>query len=116
MLKTSRFTERIAVFRKEKQTDSNGDLINAFISIGEFYACFKFLSGSETIKSGVIAKNTVSIRLRWDKKAEKITANCIAKWNDKAINIISVLPDMETRHYIDLVGEIGVINDANLMG
>ena len=59
MLKTSRFTERIAVFRKEKQTDSNGDLINAFVSIGEFYACFKFLSGSEIIKSGVIAKNTV---------------------------------------------------------
>lgn len=116
MLKTSRFTERIAVFRKEKQRDNNGDLINILTPIGEFYACFKFLSGSETIKSGVIAKNTVSIRLRWDKKAEKITANCIAKWNDKAINIVSVSPDMETRAYIDLVGEIGVINSDNLMG
>ena len=116
MIKTSRFTERITVFRKEKQTDNNGDLINALTLIGEFYACFKFLSGSETIKSGVIAKNTVSIRLRWDKKASQITANCKAKWGEKAINIISVLPDMETRAYIDLVGEIGVINGDNLMG
>lgn len=116
MIKTSRFTERISVFRKEKQRDNNGDLINVLTPIGDFYACFKFLSGSETIKSGVIAKNTVSIRLRWDKKANEITANCIIEWQNKSINIISVLPDMETRAYIDLVGEIGVINNDNLMG
>ena len=116
MLKTSRFTERISVFRKEKQTDSNGDLINAFTLIGEFYACFKFLSGSETIKSGIIAKNAVSIRLRWDKVSETITANDLIEWNGKTINILSVLPEMVTRRYIDLVGEIGVIDSDNLMG
>lgn len=116
MIKTSSFTEKISVFRKEKQRDSNGYLINTLVLIGEFYANFKFNSGKETIKNGIIASNNVSIRLRWDKNAIKITANDIVKWQDKSINIKAVLPDMATRRYIDLVGEIGVINDSNLMG
>ena len=116
MLLTSRFTEKIKVFRKEKKRDNNGDLINTLSLIGELYACFKFNSGSETIKSGIIAKNAVSIRLRWDKVSETITANDLIEWNNKTINILSVLPEMVTRRYIDLVGEIGVIDSDNLMG
>ena len=68
---------------------------------------------NEFIKSGIASSNNVSIRLRWDSKADKITANTVVIWTDKTINITAVLPDMDTRAYIDLVGEIGIANSNN---
>jgi len=116
MLKTSKLSEKIHVFRKEKQRDSSGYLINSFNFLFTLYANLKFNSGSETISAAVISKNNVSIRVRWDEKSEQIKENDIIKWKNKTINILAVLPEMDTRRYIDIVGEIGVINDDNLMG
>lgn len=116
MQKTSSFTEKITVFRKEKTRDSIGYLVNTLSELGSFYANFKFNSGSETIKSGIIANTMLSVRLRWDSKSELITQNDIIKWKDKTLNIKAVLPDMATRRYIDLVCDFGVINLENMNG
>lgn len=116
MLKTSKFIEKIEVFRKVETQDSQGDIVNNIVSVAILWADIRFLNGKEFIKSGIASSNSVSIRLRWDSKSDKITANNIVKWKDKIINITAVLPDMETRAYIDLVGEIGITNSNNMLG
>ena len=116
MLKTSKFIEKIEILKKVETQDSQGDIVNNIVSVAILWADIRFLNGKEFIKSGIASSNSVSIRLRWDSKADKITANDIVKWKDKIINITAVLPDMETRAYIDLVGEIGITNSNNMLG
>ena len=113
MLKTSKFIEKIEVFRKVETQDTNGDVVRNLVSIAILWADIRFLNGKEFIKSGIASSNSVSIRLRWDSKADKITVNDVVIWKDKTINITAVLPDMDTRAYIDLVGEIGIVNSNN---
>lgn len=116
MLKTSKFIEKIEVFQNVETQDSQGDIVNNLVSVAILWADIRFMNGKEFIRSGIASINSVSIRLRWDSKADKITANNIVKWKDKTINITAVLPDMETRAYIDLVGEIGITNSNNRLG
>ena len=116
MLKTSKFIEKIEVFRKVETQDANGDTVRNLVSIAILWADIRFLNGKEFIKSGIASSNSVSIRLRWDSKADKITANDVVIWKGKTINITAVLPDMDTRAYIDLVGEIGITNSNNRLG
>lgn len=116
MLKTSKFVEKIEIFKKAETRDGNGDLVQNLAPVAILWADIRFLNGKEFIKSGIASSDSVSIRLRWDSKADKITANDVVIWKDKTINITAVLPDMDTRAYIDLVGEIGITNSNNRLG
>ena len=110
---TAKLNERIVIFRKEKQLLDDGTEEYALNKIGNYWANIRFQSGKEMIKSGVFATNTVLITIRF---SEKITANDIILWREKYINITAVNPDYTGRKYTEILGEIGVINEHNLMG
>ena len=110
---TAKLNERIVIFRKEKQLLNDGTEEYSLVEKANLWANIRFQSGKEIIKSGVIATNTVLITIRF---SDKITANDIILWRGKYINIQAVNPDYTGRKYTEIIGELGVINEHNLMG
>lgn len=115
-MNTAKFSQRVSVIRKVQTTDADGDIAVLMQNLGSVWANLKFLSGSETIKAGVVATNAVSVRVRKTPFTDTITANDLLEWENKPLNIKAVLPDLDSMKYIDFVCEIGIINSENAMG
>lgn len=114
----SRFNEKLLVLRKETVQDTDGQMIATWHIEGWVYGAISYKSSKEAVNAGAILEdNQVSVRLRWDKRADRITQNDAFKdAKGNFLSIIGIFPEIADKAYIDFVCKIGVFGEDNSNG
>lgn len=91
--------------RTQDETGAENEAWATFVST---FANIKHLSGLETVRSEVpisVVKASIRIRLRDD-----VDATCRVLYRGTIYDIKAVMPDLESREYLDLACEAGQNN------
>lgn len=105
-----KLNKRITIQQQSSGYDAAGQPVDEWATFANVWANIKYNSGSETIKSDAMASSVnASIRIRY--KAG-IDAGMRVVYQGTKYEIMSVLPHVDEKRYIDLI--VKVINEVSL--
>ena len=107
-LEAGTLNRRVSLQRREEVQDETGGSVVAWVPYASVWASIKHPSGMETVRSEVpvsVVKASIRIRLRDD-----VDATCRVLYRGTIYDIKAVMPDLESREYLDLACEAGQNN------
>lgn len=107
-MQVGKLQSRITIQRLEDGQDEIGQPVQTWVDVATVWANIRYLSGVETVKSDApvsVARASIRIRRRTD-----VHAAMRVVFGSTVFDILSVLPDEESRERLDLVCETGANN------